>query len=208
VPRVGLCGPHVAVALGTWRLGHDCAGEQSCRIRRRWNRMACLGGSLAPRSDCTLQLAECFGLSAAKRRATWEVWSKGNEALVFDAPKNVSGITASDGHGGYLWAVLCPSRSEPTAAALACLAPPASLSLPRSWPLWARGPHAVTSASGRFAAEHHHVPVLAIEDHGSRCGSAAPFCRISIEMLSGELTKAMRPSRGGRLIVRPASPKR
>jgi hypothetical protein len=62
--------------------------------------MACLGGSLAPRSDCTLQLAECFDLGAGERGATREVWSKGNEALVFDAPKNVSGITASVGHGG------------------------------------------------------------------------------------------------------------
>ena len=52
--------------------------------------MACLGGSLAPGSDCTLQLAECFGLSAAERGATREVWSKGNEALVFGVPKNVS----------------------------------------------------------------------------------------------------------------------
>ena len=86
------------------------------------------------------------------------------------------------------------------------IAPSASLSLPRSGERPTRS--YLASASGKFAAEHHHVPVLAIEDHGSRRGSAAPFCRISIEMLSGELTKAMRPSRGGRLIVRPASPKR
>jgi hypothetical protein len=48
----------------------------------------------------------------------------------------------------------------------------------------------LASVSGNFAAKHHHVPVLAIEDHGSRSASAAPFCRISIEisieMLSGE----------------------
>ena len=40
---------------------------------------------------------------------------------------------------------------------------------------------------------------------GSAGASAAPFCSSSIEMLSGERTKAMRPSRGGRLIVTPCS---
>jgi hypothetical protein len=81
--------------------------------------MACLSGSLAPRSDCTLQLAECFGLRAAERGATREVWSNGNEALVFDAPKNVSGVTASVGHGGNLEAVLrILAARGPTAAAL------------------------------------------------------------------------------------------
>ena len=35
-------------------------------------------------------------------------------------------------------------------------------------------------------------------------GSGPPFCRISTEMLSGERTKAMLPSRGGRLMVTPA----
>jgi hypothetical protein len=172
--------------------------------------MACLGGSLAPRSDCTLQLVECFGLSAGERGATREVWSKGNEALVFDAPKNVSGITASVRHGGYLGAVLrvlaarayrCGAGvfSAVSISFIATLVAALGERPTRSY---------LASASGKFAAEHHHVPVLAIEDHGSRCGSAAPFCRISIEMLSGELTKAIRPSRGGRLIVRPASPKR
>ena len=53
--------------------------------------MARLGSRLAPRSDRTLQLAECFGLRAAERGATREVWSNGNEALFFNAPKNVSG---------------------------------------------------------------------------------------------------------------------
>ena len=66
--------------------------------------MACLGGGLAPRSDRTLQLAECFDLGAGERGATREVWSKCNEALVFDVPKNVSGITASVGRR-YLGAV-------------------------------------------------------------------------------------------------------
>ena len=85
--------------------------------------MACLGGSLAPSSDCTLQLAECFGLRAAECGATREVWSKGNEALVFDAPKNVSRITASVGHGGNLGAMLRVLAARgPTAAALTCLA--------------------------------------------------------------------------------------
>ena len=49
----------------------------------------------------------------------------------------------------------------------------------------------------------HQTPVLGIEVHGSAGGSAAPFCNSSIEMLSGVRMNAMRPSRGGRLIVDP-----
>ncbi len=51
--------------------------------------MACLGRGLAPRSDCGLQFAECFGLSAPECGATREVGSKGNEALIFDALKKM-----------------------------------------------------------------------------------------------------------------------
>ena len=40
--------------------------------------------------------------------------------------------------------------------------------------------------------------------HGSCLGFASPFCSSSMEMLSGERTNAMRPSRGGRLMVTPA----
>ena len=49
------------------------------------------------------------------------------------------------------------------------------------------------------------LPVFGIDSQGSRAGRAAPPCRNSIEMPSGERTKAMRPSRGGRLIVTPAA---
>ena len=53
--------------------------------------------------------------------------------------------------------------------------------------------------------EHHHSPTLGIDAQGSEGGSASPFCKSSIEILSGLLTKAMWPSRGGRLIVTPPS---
>ena len=51
----------------------------------------------------------------------------------------------------------------------------------------------------------HQWPVLPIDAQGSSGARAPPFCNSSIEMLSGERTKAMRPSRGGRLMVTPAS---
>ena len=54
-------------------------------------------------------------------------------------------------------------------------------------------------------APAYHSPLLGIEVHGSAGASAAPFCRSSIEISSGVRTNAMRPSRGGRLIVTPAS---
>ena len=49
----------------------------------------------------------------------------------------------------------------------------------------------------------HQLPTLSIDAHGSAISSASPFCRSSIEMSSGDFTNAMRPSRGGRLIVTP-----
>ena len=51
----------------------------------------------------------------------------------------------------------------------------------------------------------YHSPTFFIEAHGSCCGRGAPACRSSIEMASGERTKAMWPSRGGRLMLTPAS---
>jgi len=46
-------------------------------------------------------------------------------------------------------------------------------------------------------------PVFGIEVHGSAGGFGSPFCNSSIECRSGERTKAMLPSRGGRLMVTP-----
>jgi len=54
----------------------------------------------------------------------------------------------------------------------------------------------------------YHSPTLSMESQGSSGARESPFCRISIEMLSGDLTKAMRPSRGGLLITTPPSIKR
>ena len=51
-------------------------------------------------------------------------------------------------------------------------------------------------------------PVLGIDAHGSAGASASPFWSSSTEMPSGERTNAMWPSRGGRLIVTPASASR
>ncbi len=46
--------------------------------------------------------------------------------------------------------------------------------------------------------------MFGIEVHGSAGGFGSPFCSSSIECRSGERTKAMLPSRGGRLMVMPA----
>lgn len=63
------------------------------------------------------------------------------------------------------------------------------------WPTWSR----------RWGdAAGYQLPVLPIDTHGSAGGSAPPFCRSSIEIRSGVRTKAMRPSRGGRLMVMPS----
>ena len=47
-------------------------------------------------------------------------------------------------------------------------------------------------------------PVFGIDDQGSCGGFGSPFCSSSIECRSGDRTKAMFPSRGGRLMVTPA----
>ncbi len=49
----------------------------------------------------------------------------------------------------------------------------------------------------------HHVPVLGIEAQGSAGARGSPFCSSSTETRSGERTKAICPSRGGRLMVMP-----
>jgi MFS family permease len=48
-------------------------------------------------------------------------------------------------------------------------------------------------------------PVLGMLLHGSDGASGSPFCSSSTEIWSGERTNAMRPSRGGRLMVTPCS---
>ncbi len=49
----------------------------------------------------------------------------------------------------------------------------------------------------------HQAPTLGIETQGSAGALAGPACSNSTEMPSGERTKAMWPSRGGRLMVTP-----
>jgi hypothetical protein len=49
----------------------------------------------------------------------------------------------------------------------------------------------------------YQCPVFGIELQGSAGGLASPFCNSSIECRSGERTKAIMPSRGGRLMVTP-----
>lgn len=51
----------------------------------------------------------------------------------------------------------------------------------------------------------YHFPVFFMDAHGSAGGSGSPFCNSSMEMLSGDRTKAILPSRGGRLITTPES---
>ena len=51
----------------------------------------------------------------------------------------------------------------------------------------------------------HQLPVFSMLFHGSAGSFESPFCRSSNEIPSGDLTNAMWPSRGGRLIVTPPS---
>jgi hypothetical protein len=53
----------------------------------------------------------------------------------------------------------------------------------------------------------YQVPTLGIEIQGSAGSSHFTFCRSSIEIPSGDFTKAIQPSRGGRTMVIPCSSK-
>ena len=64
------------------------------------------------------------------------------------------------------------------------------------------------AARSAGADARYQAPTLGIELHGSAAASDPPFCSSSIEIPSGERTNAMRPSRGGRLMVTPPSIRR
>ena len=74
------------------------------------------------------------------------------------------------------------------------------LCLPRT--SWAGNSDCIAEAG---IPTHHQDPVFSIEAQGSAGGRLSPICSSSIEIPSGETTNAMRPSRGGRLMVTPAS---
>lgn len=62
--------------------------------------------------------------------------------------------------------------------------------------------------SRTVTAFSYHDPVFSIDAHGAFGGSGSPCWSNSMEILSGERTNAMRPSRGGRLITTPPSASR
>ena len=64
-------------------------------------------------------------------------------------------------------------------------------------------PDAQPRPDKRPSLSRYHLPVFGIEAQGYCFGSGLPFCNSSIEMLSGERTKAIWPSRGGRLMTTP-----
>jgi len=80
------------------------------------------------------------------------------------------------------------------------------------WPVQGQGP-GLPSLQQRHDPIHargftlYHEPVLAMLVQGSAGGSASPACSSSMEMPSGVRMKAIRPSRGGRLIVTPRAMK-
>ena len=77
----------------------------------------------------------------------------------------------------------------------------------RAWTVYGREER--EPRPGRFFTGGYRIlyqlPIFGNEAHGSRAGSAPLFCKSSSEIPSGVFTKAMNPSRGGRLISTPAS---
>jgi len=67
-------------------------------------------------------------------------------------------------------------------------------------------PRSFSQLTQRLASRQrpYQTPVFGIDVHGSAGGFASPFCNSSIECRSGERTKAIWPSRGGRLMVMPS----
>ena len=70
-----------------------------------------------------------------------------------------------------------------------------------------RGGHAPERRQilSRRGTNVHQLPWLGIDAHGSAFALASPFCKSSTEWPSGDLTNAIRPSRGGlRMAIPPA----
>src|SRR5690606_17517430 len=79
-----------------------------------------------------------------------------------------------------------------------------------AFPVLTAGPrfavkHPPVEAEAQAGGEGYQEPVFGMEAQGSAAASGSPFWRISNEMPSGERTKAILPSRGGRLMVTPLS---
>ena len=70
-------------------------------------------------------------------------------------------------------------------------------------PALTRGPPSPAKREKGFGGRYH-TPVFGIESHGSAGDREPSFWISSIEILSGVRTKAIWPSRGGRLMVTPA----
>ncbi len=66
-------------------------------------------------------------------------------------------------------------------------------------------PEAGPAGPAFISRADYHSPTVGIEVQGSAGGNGGPFCSNSTEILSGERKKAMWPSRGGTLMVIPAS---
>ena len=119
------------------------------------------------------------------------------------APATMSGSAASCAEPAYTSSDIMMAQgtvSPPLTIATPLIIPQANA--PGSEGRMARWPSG-TPRGVRRSGGVHHTPVLAIDTQGSRGGSEPSFCSSSMEMLSGERTKAMRPSRGGRLMVTP-----
>lgn len=65
-----------------------------------------------------------------------------------------------------------------------------------------------TRADAPPGSGFHQLPVFGIDAQGSAGARCSPSCKSSSEMPSGVRTKAMWPSRGGRLMVTPAAIRR
>ena len=66
-----------------------------------------------------------------------------------------------------------------------------------------RAPECQPVAEYRLSGSPYHTPTFCMDFQGSAGSRGVPFCSSSIDMLSGERTKAIQPSRGGRLMVTP-----
>ena len=149
----------------------------------------------------------CCSSSTAPRAPTSAAWRRSASSCPASASRSATRGRSRSPRWNWRrrrcsrWASRCArSRrtwpSRPRWASRSCTGPTAGSS-------WARAATAWSTA--RSCKSRHQAPVLGIEAHGSAGGSDGPRCSSSIEMRSGERTKAMWPSRGGRLIVTPAS---
>ena len=195
--------PVTAGSSKLWRLSAYATSSLRCGHSERLSPSLVVAAVRSP-----VHFTNRRGASAASTIAMAMAPARNRPAARRPGPGQIAATVAirrSTQHGAMLAAVPIPLPHDPKCAYSACTA---SISPPLIYdcdiyPIC--GERKDCAELDVAVVERYQLPTFGIEVQGSLGGSASPCCSSSIEMPSGDLTNAMRPSRGGRLMVTPLS---